>query len=61
MTPARRSYKPGRGLGLATTPASISPWQFAQTSTHLRASARYACSDFPDATLIANDFVAGST
>ncbi len=43
------------------TPASISPWQLAQTSTHFSASARYAAIDFPRAIVIGNDFVVGST
>ena len=42
-------------------PLSISPWQFAQTNTHFFASARSLASPFPDATLRANDLVAGST
>ena len=38
------------------TPASISPWQFAQTRTHFLASARKAAIDLPIAIVIANDF-----
>jgi hypothetical protein len=43
------------------SPASISPWQLAQTRTHFFASARKAAIDLPTAMVIANDFVSGST
>lgn len=50
---------PGGGDG--RIPLSISPWQFAQTSTHFFASSRSFPRPFPDATLIVKAFVAGST
>jgi hypothetical protein len=42
------------------TPLSISPWQFAHTSTHFFASAHSFERPSPEATLIVNDLVAGS-
>jgi len=42
-------------------PASISPWQLAQTRTHFFASARKVAIDLPIAIVIGNDFVFGST
>jgi len=43
------------------TPASISPWQLAQTRTHFFASSRKAAMDRPTAIDIGKDFCEGST
>ncbi len=47
--------------GLSISPASISPWQLAQTRTHFLASSRKAAAERPTAIDIAKDFVVGST
>jgi hypothetical protein len=47
--------------GLATRPASTSPWQLLHSRTRFFASARYAAIDFPDDMVIGNSFVVGST
>jgi hypothetical protein len=49
------------GGGDLMRPASISPWQFAHTSTHFFASSRKAASDLPTPMCMLNAFVAGST
>jgi len=47
--------------GLAISPYSTSPWQFAQSRTHLAASARYAAIEFPEPIVMLNDLLSRST